>query len=214
MFATLKNFFADNNETLEIIPALSVRVKRFHYLLQEIDNTQQIQAVKVKGAGILKLKEETAMIKATIEIAATLYVYAIDNHLPDLQVKTNLTASKLVNMPNEKAKTTCLNIYKEAVKLDGHLSDYGTTGEQIINLKQQIDDYTQQIASPRLAIVTRRQATLRLKELIDQTNELLRFEIDKLMVLLETDHPRVYDGYRSSRKVIDLKRARKKKSDE
>jgi len=209
MFAALKEFILTHRAQLETIPALATLIQQFLDLMPEIESARLIQSGHTTGTGDLKQKEEAEMIQATVQVAASIYVYAQINNLPDLQAKVNVSPSQLKQMPDDELKVTCLNIHAEATKQADNLTDYGTTPETISQLKKEIEDFATLIASPRAAIVTRSQATRRLKELIEQTNNLLRNQLDKLMVLFEHTQPQVYNTYRSARIIVDLKRSTK-----
>ena len=206
MFAALKEFILTYRAQLETIPALATLIQQFLDLMPEIEAARLIQSGHTKGTGDLKQKEEAEMIQATIQVAASIYVYAQVNNLPAIQAKVNVSPTQLQQMPDDELKVTCLNIHAEATKLDGNLTDYGIAPEAITQLKKEIDDFAAIIASPRTAIVTRSQATRRLKELIEQANDLLRNKLDKLILLLQHSQPQVYNTYRSARIIVDLKR--------
>lgn len=207
MFMALKQFIETHRTQLETIPALATAIQQFLDLLPQIEQVNQIQLGHAKGSSDLKQKEEAEMIQATIQVAAAIFVYAQVNNRPDLQAKVNVSPTYLQELPDEELKITCLNIHSTAEKLDGNLSNFGITPEAITQLKKEIDDFAAIIAAPRSAIVTRSQATRRLKELIDQANDLLRNQLDKLMVLFEHTQPQVYNTYKAARVIVDLKRS-------
>jgi hypothetical protein len=134
-----------------------------------------------------------------------MYVYAQVNDMPDFPAKCAISASQMERMSDEKVKATSLNVYGEAVKLGDVLSDYGQTVEDVTQLKKEIDDFSALIASPRSAIVTRSQATKELDTLMQEANDLLRNNIDKLMELLKSKQPKVYNTYLAARTIVDLR---------
>ncbi len=154
------------------------------------------------------------MIDATVKLAATMYVYVQVNDMPDLQARCAVSASQLERMPDEKVRTTCQNVYNEAVQLGDVLADFGQTVEDVTQLKKEIDDFSALIASPRSAIVTRSQATKELNSLMLEANDLLRNKIDKLMELLKTSQPKVYNTYLAARVIVDLRAGMKVEEEE
>ncbi|MBI9065569.1 MAG: hypothetical protein JEZ14_26535 [Marinilabiliaceae bacterium] len=210
MFIAVKNTIATNRPAIESNVVMVTVINSFSSLLDELSEVRMIQEGHAAGSGQLKQKEEAEMIQATVQVAAAVYVYAIDQNLPDLQAKASVSPSQLQRMNAEKLKTTCLNIHALAAQLDGNLTDYGVTPEAIINLKKEIDDFAAVIASPRSAIVTRSQATTRVAELISELNQLLKTKADKLMLLFQHSHPAVYQTYKAARIIVDLHKAKKK----
>ncbi|TAJ15221.1 hypothetical protein DMA11_02110 [Marinilabiliaceae bacterium JC017] len=214
MFTATQTTFNTHQAAIQAIPALAATTNQFSLLFGELTQVQMIQAGQTTGTSALKIKEEAEMIQDTVQMAAAIYVYAIDNNLPDLQARVSISPSELRQMNDEGRKTTCLNIHAEAAKLDGSLTEYGTTPEMIVKLKKEIDDFAALIASPRSAIVTRSQATARLAEIIDQMNHLLRDKADKLMLLLKQNNPEAYNAYKASRIIVDLRGPKKDNGDE
>lgn len=214
MFTATQTTFYNHRTAIQTIPALETTTNDFSLLFGELTQVQMIQTGLPTGASALKVKEEAEMIQDTVQMAAAIYVYAIDNNLPDLQTRVAISPSELRQMNDELRKTTCLNIHAEADKLDGNLNEYGITPEMIVKLKKEIDDFAALIASPRSAIVTRSQATARLAEIIDQMNHLLRDKADKLMLLLKQSNPEAYNAYKASRIIVDLRGPKKDNGDE
>ncbi|MCU4154844.1 hypothetical protein J1N10_02580 [Carboxylicivirga sp. A043] len=205
MFMAVKNVFGTYPAELSLIKALEGFIVKFNELIAQIEAVHQIQQGNTTGARQLKLKEEAEMIEATVKLAATMYVYAQVNDMPDLQAKCAVSASQMERMSDQKVKATCLNVYHEAITLGDVLSDYGQTVEDVTQLKKEIDDFSAIIASPRSAIVTRSQATKELDCLMREANDLLRDKIDKLMELLKTKEPKVYNTYLAARVIVDLR---------
>jgi hypothetical protein len=204
MFMAVKKVFGTYPAELNI-KVLEGLIVKFNELMAQIEEVHQIQQGNTTGARQLKLKEEAEMIEATVQLAATMYVYAQVNDMPDLQSKCAVSATQMERMPDEKVKATCLNVYNEAVKLGDVLADFGQTVEDVTQLKKEIDDFAALISSPRSAIVTRSQATKELDSLMREANDLLRDKIDKLMELLKSSQPKVYNTYLAARVIVDLR---------
>jgi len=205
MFMAVKNVFGFYPTELGTIKVLQGFIEKFNELIAKIEAVHQVQQGNTTGARQLKLKEEAEMIDATVKLAATMYVYAQVNEMPDLQAKCAISASQMERMPDEKVRAICLNVYNEAVQLGDVLADYGQTVDDVTQLKKEIDDFSALIAAPRSAIVTRSQATKELESLMRETNDLLRNNIDKLMELLKESQPKVYNTYLAARTIVDLR---------
>ncbi len=205
MFRAVNTVFITYPTELGTIPVLVGFIQTVGDNLAEIEEVLLIQQGITTGAGKLKTKEEDEMIEATVQMAGCMFVYAQMNNLPDLQVKCAISSSQLSVMSDEDVKTACLNIYAEAARLNGALTDYGKTPEDIARLKKEIDDFAALIASPRSAIVTRSQATRELARLVTETNDLLRLKVDKLMEQFKTTNPKLYNTYKAARVIVDLR---------
>ncbi|TRX71540.1 hypothetical protein [Carboxylicivirga sp. M1479] len=205
MYRAVNNVFNTFPQEVDTIPALKSNVLAFDDLLSKIDKMHQVQMDYSSANSKLKLKEEEEMIQATIQVAAAIYVHAHSNNMPDLKSKVSITPSDLKQMTDKELSTKCLNIYELALSLVDNLADYGVTTESVGKLKKEIDDFTALLAAPRSEIVTRSQATGELKELFAQVDDLLRNQIDKLMLMLEMSQPKVYKTFKAARIIVDLK---------
>ncbi|WP_430814634.1 hypothetical protein [Carboxylicivirga sp. RSCT41] len=112
----VKNVFGTYPTELNMIKAPEGFVVKFNELVTKIEAVHQIQQGNITGARQLKLKEETEMIDATVKLAATMYVYAQVNDMPDLQDRCAVSPSQLERMPDEKVRMTSFNVYDDAVK--------------------------------------------------------------------------------------------------
>ncbi|MCU4163598.1 hypothetical protein [Carboxylicivirga caseinilyticus] len=205
MFRAVNKVFGTYSTEFSSIPVLTSFIQSFGESLSEMEEVLLIQQGKTTGASKQKIKEEEEMIEETVQMAGCMFVYAQVNNIPDLQIKCAISSSQLGNMSDEDVKTTCLAIYNEAAKLDGALTDYGKTPENIAQLKKEIDDFAALIASPRSAIVTRSQATRELARLITENNDLLRLKTDKLIEQFKTSNPKLYNTYKAARVIVDLR---------
>lgn len=214
MFNAVSDSFKKYGDVLNTNPAIASNLVVFDQRMNQLENLIMLQAGHAVGRSELKQKEEAEMIQETIQIAAILYVYAIDNNLPELQAKVSISPSMLQNMSAEQLKATCLNIHALAEEHVDVFENYGSTPEKVDDLKKEIDDFVEVISAPRSAIVTRSQATYQMKVVFAEINELLKNKIDKLMLLFEQSHPEVYRNYKSARIIVDLSKAQKQEVEE
>lgn len=205
MFQAVKNVFNQYGSDLKFIPAYASIMNEFEEQLTQIDAIQQIQLGNTTGTTLLKQQAEKEMIDATVQLAAAMYVYAQIENKPELMEKCKVSPSMLSALSAEKLKTTCSIVQAEAALLGDALVNYGKSGEDVSHLKTEIDEFATLISAPRAAIVTRSQARQELEELIDATNDLLRHKADKLMELLKTGQPKVYNTYKAARIIVDLR---------
>jgi hypothetical protein len=104
----------------------------------------------------------------------------------------------------------CTLIYNIAEAMDtAEITPYGVLPETVVSLKKEIDDFAALVAKPRTEIITRSRATSSLEDLFKETNELLRNQLDKLMLVLRLGNPVFYNEYKSARIIVDLHGSRK-----
>ncbi|MFP4622340.1 MAG: hypothetical protein ACLFM7_13595 [Bacteroidales bacterium] len=206
MFTSIKNVLYAHNSIWAGIPAMADAYGKFENILIEIDNQSQIQAGNIKGITKQKQKEEDEMIQSTLEMATTVKAYAsviVDNELKD---KVSYSPSDLRNSRDTVLKDICQNIHDVAQSVISELGDFGKTPEDLQQLQKEIDDYADILSKPRNAVTTRAAATSELANLFHQADELLKNQIDNLMVSYKASEPRFYTMYDNARKIVSLGR--------
>jgi len=199
MLIALSRVFNLFEEGLSSIPAQKNNIKVFSELLQKIKREQHSPLCYKSPSS--KLKAEA--IQSTVQIAAAIYVYAHTTRQPALKAVVKVSANSLHYMSYTDLHASCTKIYKIANAIFRPLRDYGVTRASISQLKQQLDDLE---ACPlRSEPLSTPQATDELSSLFDRTDHLLRYKIDKLMLMLELAEPIAYNAYLAARIIVDLK---------
>ena len=169
-----------------------------------IDDAILVQEGKITGAAQQKHKEELEMIAATSRVASVLYVYALDTSNFEMAEKVNVNPSDLTVMGQKRLQTTCLNILAELKQVDTLLTDYGLTANDTSLLEKEIGDYTSLMVKPRTEIVTRSEATSRLKLLMKEQLDLLNLKMDKMMTMFRTTNTALFNEYKSARILVSM----------
>lgn len=204
MYIAVQNVCNTNDTLWSGLPSFGTAFTEFETVLAAITAQSQIQEGKTTGITQNKQKEEDEMIQITVEIAAAVYAYASkigDNELRD---KVNYSPSSLRESRDTVLKDICQGIHDEANNVIAELADYGKTPEDIIQLQKEIDDFAAIIAKPRTAIGTRATATTQLVQLFSQADDLLKNQMDRLIVTYQNTQATFYNKYQNSRTIVDL----------
>ncbi len=124
----------------------------------------------------------------------------------ELKDKVSYSPSDLRNSRDTVLKDICQNIHDVALNVISELGDFGKTPEDLRQLQKKIDDYADILSKPRDAVTTRAAATSELANLFHQADELLKNQIDNLMVSYKASEPRFYTMYDNARKIVSLGR--------
>ncbi|MCU4175746.1 hypothetical protein [Carboxylicivirga sp. N1Y90] len=213
MYIAINQVFGTYRTELSTVPALVESINEFEPIVKYIQQVHQVQSGYSASSSELKTKEEAEMIQACVQVAAAVYVYAHSNKMPDLVKKVSVSPSGLQGMPDHELVSVCRNILELARGVVDFLGDYGVSGESLTRLESEINDFAVLIGSPRGEIVTRSQATRELKILFSQADDVVKNKLDKLMLLMEMTHAKVYQTYKAARVIVDLK-AHKSASEE
>jgi uncharacterized protein YecE (DUF72 family) len=144
------------------------------------------------------------MIQATVETAATVYAYASLIGDNELLSKVDYSPSYLKNLRDTELKAVCQSVHTAASSVISELDDYGKTQEDLDKLQKEINDFSDMLSQSRKAISTRATATSRLEELFEETDDLLKNQLDKLMITYKNSHPRFYNTYKKARQIVDM----------
>lgn len=74
--------------------------------------------------------------------------------------------------------------------------------DELAALRQQLGSV---IGSPREAIIDRRHETIAIEHLIEELDDLLHDQLDRLIEILRPDHPAFYERFKTARVIVDYK---------
>lgn len=204
MYIAVQKVCNANNSVWSGLPAFVDAFGNFENTIADIDTQRQIQEGKTTGITENKQKEEDEMIQISLEVAAAVYAYASkigDNELRD---KVSYSPSYLRKSRDTILKDICQVIHDEADKVIANLADYGKTPADLTQQQKEIDDFADILAKPRTAIGTRATATTQLVELFQNSDDVLKNQLDKLMLTYQNSEPEFYLPYQNARIIVDL----------
>jgi len=177
---------------------------KFETTIADIDIQSQIQEGKTTGITENKQKEEDEMIQISLQVAAGVFVHALEIGDNELKRKVNYSPHDMHASRDTVLMDKCQVIHDTASTVVADLADYGITPDTLAQQQKEIDDYAAIIGQPRNAIGTRATATARLIELFKQGDGLLKNKLDKLMINYQNSNPEFYNQYHSVRKIVNL----------
>ena len=214
MTLVVSKVFAKYAETLNGIPAFQAVVSEFNATLSQLEENIKIQQGKITGTSEQKQKEEQEMIDETVRIAAGVYVFAIDNMNLALAEKVAISPSALQNMNQAKLLASCMGILELAAEHLDEMADFGIAEADLKSLEKEINDFKELAVAPRTEIVTRSQATEKIRILINDLLNLLKLKADKFILMFKQTQPAFYNEYKSARIIVDLGKHAKTSAEE
>jgi len=168
---------------------------------------QQLKAIT--GVRKDKLAALDTMVERTLPVAGMLFAYATDTDDNTLRDSAKLTASDLRQARDSVAGERARVIHTLAVPLEGALASYGLVGGQLTALDESISTYENLVASPRMAIITRKGATADMKVEIMAADKVLKDRLDPLSLQFSESAPEFYGPYKDARIIVDTGSRRK-----
>jgi hypothetical protein len=209
MFNTLDAILQQQLPIVNSIPAFGLAYTQFRTNVSKIRTYAAAQSIQIEGYAVQKseVKEEVAQ-HASI-VAATISAYA--NSLNDeiLRRKVDYSKDDLFKMRDVLVMPVIDTIISEAATHAAALVDFGLTPAIMTTLNTTFTTYSDLIDDPTNAINDRIDATFNLGTMIDETNELLRAQMDKNAKIFVYSAPAFYRKYVLGRRIIDLHGPRK-----
>lgn len=167
-------------------------------VLEDLVLTQTDQA----GAREEKQQARQSLVSLAVQIVGAILQYAHDKGDKRLEKKAGISATALGKAKDSKLVALCRGIHKMAVPLTQALQPSKITAGKIASLKTQTDDYKKSYTKPRQAIATGKAATKQFPVVLRQASNILRKELDPLMVQFKETAPEFYARYKAARRIV------------
>lgn len=187
------------------IPALKKAFDDHDAQVVKIKETRQETEISTKGPTNEKGALRKTFGQAAVEMTSSLSALGGDTKNMELQAQTNYSASDFlygrVSLSLDKARI----IYNLAQK---HIEElklkYGTTDEELLELKRLIDALADANPTPVVVRNERKGANVVLRNQFKDLGILYKERLDKIMKKLETSQPIFYSGYNNARNILNL----------
>jgi len=171
--------------------------------ISKINTAIETQEKDVTGVSENKKKLKLKLVDKAIEIAGALLAFASDSDNKELKSGVNISRSELENAADSSALNHCRFIFNQAASLQATLADYGLKASDISEFQALISGFEKSIASPRIAITSRKSATNDLVGLFANCDDILKNKMDKLIEKFKVSNPDFYKQYFDARIIIE-----------
>lgn len=174
-----------------------------------VNKYHEIQNKKENSGTIIKTAIKTDLLAISFKISDSGLAYATSINDPILEAELKLSRSKLSKYPQVILYDTMSAYYKKVLPLK-HLLKH-LDSDDLDKMYKLIKDFKASIPLAAANINESKTATMNIKKCIKSINELFR-TMDKHIAPYKYNFPDFYNDYMNSRKVIDLKGKRRKKT--
>lgn len=168
-----------------------------------ISNYGGSQSLNRKGIANDKGSLRNILITKATDVARKVQGFAVNSNDLVLLKEVKYTSPQLSRLADNILVIVCNIIHDKAKANLAALAPYGVDDAVIVELRKAIDNYDVSIPKPRTGIVTKKIATMTLKQLFSTTNAMLKDHMDVLVGVIKDAYPEFYANYTSSRKVIN-----------
>lgn len=171
--------------------------------IESIETQNAKLAVIIKAVAAEKDQLRRAMCSRAAEVAGIVFAFATVTNNAGLKEQCNFSARRLERLTDETVADTCTMLHGLADSRSAELQSYGLHDTMLDALSDAIDDYRLLVEKPKTAR-SEQTATRRLLEpLYEETDSLLRGQLDKLITLFRNQSPEFVQEYRANRSIID-----------
>ena len=204
MIVGVWTFLLASLEKFSAIPALVKAIGRLDQLVAAIKTkTGELKNI-TPGKTAAKHTAEDELIEILVPAAAALYSIGKEKKLPDVMETADSTARTLRRMRDTDLAASADALAKLAVRFTAELVEYGFDAAKIALLRTRTDVYSAAIGTRESSVGEHSGARAALLQLYDQAEELLGDDLDRLIELVKSAEPQLYDQYFALRSVKEL----------
>lgn len=202
----------ESNKTLfKDIPAFAKASEELDAIVTGILDAQRQQASK-EGLADAKATVRTELAEAAHEIAALTHACAVANGKETIARRTDLSLSDVQAGTEAVFIDRCKGILADADEISDESDDFGVTTAKLKNVKDLLAEFEDLKPQPRAGAAIGRSATRRIETLNGRAADLLRGQLDRLMVQFKKTQPEFFESYQAARKIVRQSASREGKT--
>ena len=158
---------------------------------------------QTKGVAKDKVSLRKILSQNAADIASPIFAYANKTKNETLNQIVNYSKSDIEKIKDDLIVATCTNIKKAATDNLAALADYGLTAAMLTAFQTNMDNYSGATPKPKLTKATKTTETANIKATIKDIDNVLKNEMDKLVVNFKAANPNFVSDYKNVRVIID-----------
>jgi hypothetical protein len=203
MALKVKNFGVKRAAEMTAVPSVAGYYTLLDVGIAKLITADEGSRADLSGYAIAKANKRQLVENMALKVSNALASYAVVNNDIVLQKKADFVASKWYSVSEEELVTQATVIKNLALPIATNLADFGATDADVSKLGDYIDDFTEVISDPTLAIDQRKEDNESIIETIDEIRTLLTQKLDVVMRSFQVAQKGLHDLYLSAR-AIDI----------
>lgn len=193
------------NPEIASVSGLPAKVAMLSEKIAEINALAGTQTQPIEASTARRDQIFEAMAEMTLEIAGAVANVARDHAMHDLLQVVRVGRTAFRHLRRSHRIWIAQRVHDAALSVLDRLGVYGVTAESLASFLARITAAAEGVHMPRTTVVAKKAATEHLVSLFQATDALLRDEIDRLVIRLRKVQPEFYAGYRSARRIVDVR---------
>ena len=203
MYRTVQLQCNNNSAITATNPAFTAAFAVFTAQISNIISTVSSWTQVITGVAIDKTVAKKNLSQSATDIAALVFAYASSINNNTLKQQVNYAYSDFFRLKDDLVAPTAKNIHSAATANLAALAPFGVTAAMLTALQTTIDAYSTSVPTPRNAKAIKATYTANIKQLIKETDSILKNQLDKLAVSFKAAQPDFYSSYLNTRIIID-----------
>lgn len=203
MYKAVRSIIETNQANWSALPAFASAVQTFGARLDALEQAAYHQNLALVGVSAVKNAKRSIVADKAYAMSSSMVAFAVVNNDVELINQMKIAKHELLNSSKDRMLILLDRILTRANDLVNLLGDYGIDQPSIDELQLLRDELDAQMSAPRNAIIDRKGQTARIKSLVRELDAIIKFQLDKLMIILKEDHPDFFIGYTNARVIVD-----------
>lgn len=193
----------DNTAIVATVPAFQSSVGSFQDTYEDLQAAAQEEIQAIAGVTVDKAAQRKTLVDLATDISAAIFAFASATNNFILKEQVNLSFSDFNRLKDELLTPACQNVLAAANDNSAALIAYGVTAVKITTFSTAIDDYATAVPGPRNAVSHRSSVSTTIKNLFKTGDEILKEQMDKLVIQFKAGNLGFYNAYKNNRIIID-----------
>lgn len=203
MYNAVAAFCTTNNAIVNTVPALQTAVTNLKAQIVVLTQAAQNEAAIIVGITQNKATLKKTLAQTATSHAAALFAFANSQNDEVLKAKAKTSFSQLYGLKDEELTIITQNISAELTANQAGLVPYGITAALITAFNNLITQYNTAVPQPRNAASQKKVSGQQLKTIFKKIDDLLKLEMDKLVIQFKTTNINFFNGYKSNRVILN-----------
>lgn len=203
MYGSVLSVLNDHQTNWQGIPAFVSAKAAFETKLDLLRVRAAEQLGATTGVAIDKRLRITDLRERMLLVQHALFLLGRASGDVLLRERNNLTKTDLDELRLNQLAARCAELKQDMDTYGTQLSAYGVTTQVLDELIPLLETVSEVNNSTRKAIIKRKGITKSIRDLEHELNELLRVELDRLILVFKQTHPAFVEAYNNARITIE-----------
>ena len=214
MFKAVEAVLDKNQTAVDTLPALAEAKGEFASLITRIIKTEKDFGTATVGKVATKNSIENELIDALLPLKGALASLARKTKNTELSLLVKFSKSDLQRLGNTELENKAATILEIVEANKTALAAYNVDEVEITDLTEKVAAFKAATANKQTSFAGKGGARVSLTGLFDDADEVLKIDIDNLMLRMKKDYPDFCNEYQAARVTKDLGGKHKDDEDE